>query len=268
MNPAEVLRGLETRVKKRFGQNFLVSEKVVSEMVDAASLTGEETVVEIGSGLGALTERLVDSAKKVIAIELDRDLAEYLRNRHLPNLTVITGNALDIDWTIDIEGDYSIVANIPYSITSPLLRKIFALQHKPKTVVLLVQHEMAERISAPAGSSERGFLTLLTEANASAKIAGKVKPGSFHPMPSVDSAILVLTPTDSKMETVFWPAIEAGFRHKRQTLANSLINDLHLSREKVEAVLEAHKLDKMVRPSVLTFDEWQAVSADIERLLR
>ncbi|HUD20837.1 MAG TPA: 16S rRNA (adenine(1518)-N(6)/adenine(1519)-N(6))-dimethyltransferase RsmA [Candidatus Saccharimonadales bacterium] len=267
MKPAEILRSLEKTARKRFGQNFLVNPKVAEEMITAAELKNTDTVVEIGPGLGALTEELIKKAGRVIAIELDRDLAEYLRNRRLPQVTVVTGNSLDIDWTVTIGNDYKIVANIPYSITSPVLRKIFQLENRPSVAILLIQKEMAERIVAPAGSSERGFLTLLTEANAEVKIVGKVKPGSFHPMPKVDSAIIKVTPSERKMETILWPAVEAAFRHKRQTLVNALTKDLPLKRSELEKFLKKNAWNPLIRPSELTFADWQTLSKEIKNQL-
>ena len=132
MKPAEILRKLKKFPNKRFGQNFLVDEKVLKDIIKTAALSKDDTVVEIGPGLGVLTEQLSKSAGRVIAVEADRELAEYIRHSNLSNVTVITGDALRIDWDITIEGDYKIVANIPYSITSPLLRKIFSLKNKPK----------------------------------------------------------------------------------------------------------------------------------------
>lgn len=264
MNQQQILKELQKFPNKSFGQNFLTDEKVLFDIVESANIEEEDTVVEIGPGLGVLTKELCKLAKKVIAIELDYELAEYLRRQNIPNLTVVTGNALDIDWTIDIQGNYKIVANIPYSITSPLLRKIFALNSKPSSVVLLVQKELAERITAPAGRSDRGYLTLITEANAETKIIRTVKPGSFYPQPKVDSAVISIIPKPvSQMEQIFWPAVEAGFRHKRQTLANAISKDLHIPKGKVENLIIELGLDPLVRPAVLTFEQWVSLSNKI-----
>ncbi|MEK7171143.1 MAG: 16S rRNA (adenine(1518)-N(6)/adenine(1519)-N(6))-dimethyltransferase RsmA [Patescibacteria group bacterium] len=273
MKPAEILRELDKLPQKKFGQNFLTDEKVLADMVEAADIQPGETVVEIGSGLGVLTFELLKHAKQVIAIEADRDLADYLRDKKIKNLTVITGDALRVDWTVAIKEPYRIVANIPYSITSPLLRKIFALDPsaggKPVKVVLLVQKELAVRITAPPGSRERGFLTLLCEASAKIKIVRTVKPGSFHPMPKVESAIIEVVPlAQSKMTTIFWPVIEAGFSHQRQTAVNAIANSLHLPKGKVEQALVEAGLDPMVRPAVLTFDQWKTVSKSLENLIK
>lgn len=260
MDPRQILQTLQTLPKKQFGQNFLVDDAVLTDIVQAAELSPEDTVVEIGPGLGTLTFAVAKQVKRVIAIEADYDLAEYLRPRLPKNVDLIAGDALQTEWDITIEGDYKIVANIPYSITSPLLRKVFRMEHRPSRVVLLVQKELAERITARAGKSERGMLTILTEASASAEIVRDVSAAAFYPSPKVESSVIVLTPRpDNEMSAIFWPAVEAGFRHKRQTLANSL-KDIQLPKEKTEAILGEIGLDPMTRPQVLTFEQWKELS--------
>src|SRR3989344_1094528 len=164
MRPAQILKDIKKLPKKLLGQNFLVDESVVRDMIGAAEIRPDDVVVEIGPGLGALTDELARIAKQVLAIEMDQELVHYLRLKKRRKVKIIHGDALKIDWTVTLEGPFRIVANIPYSITSPLLRKIFLLDKKPTKVVLLVQKEMAVRITAELGSSEHGFLTLLCEA--------------------------------------------------------------------------------------------------------
>ncbi len=252
---------------KKFGQNFLVDEKALTDIVAAAKLKNEDTVVEIGPGLGVLTFALLEKVQRVIAIEADRELADYLREKRPPKLTVITGDALRVDWTIEAPKDYKIVANIPYSITSPLLQKIYQLAHKPSVVILLVQKELAERLTAPPGDRDRGFMTVLSEANANIRIIRKVLPGSFRPMPKVESAVIEITPfATSKVDTVFWPVVEAGFRHARQTLMNGL-KDLPVTRADVQTVFADLSLNPLARPADLSFRQWQQLSKRVEELL-
>jgi len=262
MNPSEILKALNKFPSKKFGQNFLTDEKALADIVEAANLTSEETVVEIGPGLGVLTTELSKTAGRVIAVEADRELAEYLRNQNLQNTTIITGDALRVEWDATIVGDYKIVANIPYSITSPLLKKIFNLKNKPTEVVLLVQKELAQRLVAKPKTSERGFMTIFREANAEAEIIRTVKPGSFYPAPKVDSAVIRLTPyTKNAMERVFWPAVESGFRHKRQTLANALLADLQIAKTETAKILEEIGHTAMARAEELSFEQWEKLSS-------
>jgi len=261
MQPSKELSSLGKHPQKKLGQNFLVDQKVIADLIEAGNVTHEDIIVEIGPGLGALTKVLGEKAKKVIAIEADRELATNLREQKIKNVSVIAGDALQVDWDITVKDGYKIIANIPYSITSPLLQKVFHLDKKPSIMVLLVQKEMAERLSAPAGDNDRGFMTVLTEANATVKIIRKVQPGSFYPMPGVESAIILVTPLEkTRMEDIYWPAIEAGFRHKRQTLANSLKNDLTWPKSEAEASLEKMGLTKLARPAELSFEQWVELS--------
>ena len=269
MNQNEILKRLQKFPSKKLGQNFLRDEKVLADICGAAELNEKDVVIEIGPGLGVLTEALCSRVKKVIAIELDSELAAYLRDRKIANLTVISGNALDIDWTVTLDGSYKIVANIPYSITSPLLRKIFNLSNRPELIVLLIQKEVAQRLSAEPGNRDRGFLTLLTEANGSVKVVRTVKPGSFYPAPKVDSSVVKITPYEhSRIDELFWPVIEAGFSHQRQTAVNAIANTLHLPKGVVERSIVEAGLDPMARPAVLTFDQWKIVSKNLEKNLQ
>mgnify|MGYP001613980862 CR=1 FL=1 len=266
MKPAEILRDIKKLPKKLLGQNFLVDESVVRDMIEAAEIQPDDVVVEIGSGLGALTDDLAKRASLVLAIEADQELVHYLRLKKRRKVKIIHGDALKVDWTVTLVGPYRIVANIPYSITSPLLRKIFLLDKKPTRVVLLVQKEMAERITAKPGSSERGFLTLLCEAAATTTIVRTVKPGSFYPRPKTDSAIIKLTLLpENRSSQIYWPAVEAGFRHKRQTLVNSLARDLLLPKSAVLEIFTALKLAPLVRPQVLTLDDWLKLSEVLQK---
>jgi len=268
MDPRKILETLKALPKKQFGQNFLIDETVLADIVTAGQLLLDDTVVEIGPGLGTLTFELAKTVKRVIAIEADYDLADYLRPKVPKNVDLIAGDALKTDWDVTIEGDYKIVANIPYSITSPLLRKIFLMKQKPSRVVLLVQKELAERITAKAGKSERGMLTLLTEASAQAEVVRTVSSTAFYPTPKVESAVIALEPfSENRMDQIFWPAVEAGFRHKRQTLANSL-KDIQVSKEKTEQILTEIGLDPMARPQVLSFDDWKNLSKRLQVLLK
>ena len=265
MKPADILRTLDKLPNKKFGQHFLVDEKVLTDIIEAAELKGNETIVEVGPGLGVLTAQLAAKAGRVIAVEADRELAEYLRDQNIPNTTIITGDALQIEWDMTIEGSYKVVANIPYSITSPLLRKIFSLGEKPQEVILLVQKELAERLVAQPKTRARGFMTILREANAEAEILRTVKPGSFYPHPKVDSAVIRITPYPaSKMEQLFWPIVESGFRHKRQTLANALSADLQIAKSETTKVLENVGLTTMARAEELSFEQWERLCKQLK----
>ena len=260
MKPSEILRDLKKFPSKILGQNFLVDDSAIEAMLEAAQLSMEDTVVEIGPGLGALTFPLLTRVNRVIAIEQDRELANYLYLKKVKKLTVVTGDALKVDWTVAIPGVYKIVANIPYSITFPLLRKIFSLDRPPTLVALLIQKEAADRLIAPPGSSERGLPTVRTEANARAKVVKRVPSGSFYPGRRVDASIIVFELMPSRDAEVFWPAVEAGFRHKRQTLANGLNKDLKIPKSMLAEFIATIGQKEKCRAQELTFEDWVALS--------
>jgi len=264
MSDKKILRQLNKQPNNMLGQNFLQDQKVVETMLEAGKLSKEGTVVEIGPGTGTLTMALANRAKKVIAIERDITLAEVLRDKAPKNLTIVRGDALQVDWAVTIEGEYKIIASIPYSITSPLMRKILLLKKKPTRLVLLVQKEVAQRLLAQPGSRERGVLTLMREVQMEGEIIRIVPPDAFYPQPKVESAVIVLWPKVNQAEEVFWPAVEAGFRHKRQTLANGL-RDLGLSRQTTEKMLEELALPAMIRPEKLNLEQWIGLSRLIKK---
>lgn len=253
------------QAKKSYGQHFLNDANILNAIIDEALVGDSDTVVEIGPGRGSLTFILARRAKRVIAIEADRELADELRPKLPKNVSLITGDALKVEWELEIESDYKIVANIPYSITSPLLRKIYSLNKKPSVAVLLVQLEVARRLTAPAGSSERGLMTLLREAEADCVLVRKVAAGSFAPPPQVESAVIKVTPYEQSLRsTIFWPAVEAAFSHKRQKMSNA-IGGLPIAKSRVAELLAAVDISPAVRPSELTFGQWQALSAVLEQ---
>jgi 16S rRNA (adenine1518-N6/adenine1519-N6)-dimethyltransferase len=266
MKPLEILRKLKKTPQKSYGQYFLVDERAVEHILTTVKLGRTNSVVEIGPGLGVLTRELVKQAKHVVAIEADRALAEYLRRQNWPNLVVVTGNALQIDWTVSLTEPYQIVANIPYSITTPLLQKIFQLELKPEQAVLLLQKEAAERLSAKPSDTRRNLLSVLAEACAEVKIVKTISRGSFYPVPGVDSAIVELKFLATPMtRTIFWPAVAAGFRHSRQTLLNGL-KELHLDRSKLKQIFNKLKISPLARPTDLTLEQWQQFSQALQRL--
>lgn len=251
------------QAKKSYGQHFLNDANILNAIIDEALVGDSDTVVEIGPGRGSLTFILARRAKRVIAIEADRELADELRPKLPKNVTLITGDALKVEWELEIEGDYKIVANIPYSITSPLMRKIYVLPHKPSVVVLLIQKEVAARLKAAAGSSERGLMTLMREASGEIEIVRNVAPGSFSPPPEVESTVIKFTPfAESKMSSIYWPLLEAAFSHKRQKLTNA-IGGLPIPKARVAELIAEAGIDGSMRPQELDFAAWQNLSAAI-----
>ena len=193
------------RAKKSLGQNFLVDPNIQRKIVEALAPAEQDTVVEIGPGLGALTHHLVELVGRLIAIELDDRLAERLHDQlgGRPNFTLIHQDALQVDFSaLRLPADYKAIGNIPYNITTPLIFKLLERDTRPAVIVLMVQKEVANRVAAPAGDKEYGALSVGVQSVARAERLFTVGRGSFKPAPNVDSAILRITPFDPPALTV------------------------------------------------------------------
>jgi 16S rRNA (adenine1518-N6/adenine1519-N6)-dimethyltransferase len=267
---AEVNRLLKSRGLKpckSLGQNFLVDSNLLTKIVAAADIDEKTGVIEIGPGLGALTDKLLEKAGKVVAIEIDRELAALLRERYEGEnrLTILEQDILtsSLEQIIEIElKDYKklkVVANLPYYITSPIIIKLLEENIHFDSLTLMVQKEVAERLTASLGNKEYGSLTVFVNYYADVKIAFNVSRNVFVPKPEVDSAIIQLMPHREKPfrpvdEQLFFSTLRAGFRHRRKTLTNNLIMEFagDLSREEINEVLGAVSIDGMRRAETLS----------------
>lgn len=255
---------LKTRSPKKYlGQHFLLNEKIADRIIAAADLKDENMVLEIGPGTGILTERLAQRAKEVWAIEKDYDLVTKLRNRYknYKNLKLIHQDALWFD--LSLLENYKVVANLPYSITSPLIRKFIEGDNKPETMVLMVQKEVAERICAKPGDSARGLLTIIVEFYADAKILFEVSRKEFYPQPKVDSAIIKLKIKNqiSKInQKEFFRVVKAGFSSKRRQIHNSLAATLRLPKDQVLELLKKAGIEPMHRAEDLSLQDWDRLA--------
>jgi 16S rRNA (adenine1518-N6/adenine1519-N6)-dimethyltransferase len=257
------------RPKKRFGQHFLSDPNILSRIADAAEITRDNTVVEIGPGLGALTDVLAARAGRVIAVEVDRDLTAALRERFPPgsNVTVVERDALDVDpgallREYGAEGPYLVVANLPYNVAAPVLRLFLESASPPRRMVVMVQLEVAEAIVANPG--RMSLLSVATQVYADTRMVMKVAPGAFHPPPKVQSAVVRLDvaaqPNVDMPLDVFFRVVRAGFGNPRKQLRNSLSFGLHVKQEVIDAVMRDAGIDVTLRPQVLSLDDWAAVT--------
>ncbi len=220
---------------QRLGQHFLIKGGILERIAAAVCPNPEELVVEIGPGRGALTEKLLKRARRVVAIEVDPYLVEHLRGRFDDRLTVITADVLTTD--LSQWGRAPIAGNLPYYITSPILEKVARLDF-PRAVFLM-QKEVAQRLVAEPGSRDYGYLTVQTTLFARARLLFEVKPAAFHPPPKVDSAVVLLEPRPPVSDDPdgFLRFASASFRQKRKTLRNNLVS--LYGKELVEAWPEA-----------------------------
>src|SRR3990167_1463399 len=257
--------------KKSLGQNFLINQRILDKIIQAVEVEPEDIIIEVGPGTGNLTEKLAKKADQVIAIEKDRRLIELLKEKFKDsNIEIVEGDALEVDIgnlllsSISLaygrKVNYKVVGNIPYYITSNLLRTIFEKWPKPKLIVLTVQKEVAKRIVAKP--PDMNLLALSVQFYSSPEIIGYVSKGSFRPMPKVDSAIIKLVPKKALPadKNLFFKLIKAGFAGKRRQLANNLGKNLGLPKDKVIGILKELGLDEKIRAENLSIEKWVELS--------
>jgi len=275
MDPALSLPPLDVRgllrrhglsPKKSLGQNFLVDPAGLQRVVEAAGIPPEAEVLEIGAGLGSLTRYLALAARQVTAVELDQNLIPVLRDvlAGAPNVRIIHGDMLELDPAELVQSDgYLVVANIPYYITSALIRHLLESRRKPGRLVLTIQKEVADRVTAAPG--DLSLLALSVQLYGQPRVAARIPAGAFYPAPNVDSAVLRvdLYPEpripESQIDTFFRLA-KAGFGQKRKTMRNALAAGLHLDGEQAAQLLESAGIDPQRRAETLSLDEWQRLT--------
>jgi 16S rRNA (adenine1518-N6/adenine1519-N6)-dimethyltransferase len=257
-----LLRQYGLRPDKKLGQNFLIDPAALERVVAAAGKLTGEVVLEVGPGLGSLTRLLAERARRVVAVELDADLIPPLERvlDNYENVQIVTGDILQLDPGILVgQPDYCVVANIPYYITSALLRHLLEADFRPDRMVLTVQQEVAARICASPGAMS--LLALSVQVYGHPEIAARIPAGAFYPAPKVESAVVRVDfypepriPTP-ELETFFRLA-KAGFSQKRKTLRNALTAGLGLPASKVEELLDQARVDSRRRAETLSLDEW------------
>lgn len=256
----EILKHFNLRASHRLGQNFLISEEVVYDIVAAADIKSGEKVLEIGPGIGTLTEALLEAGAKVTAVEIDKKLPEVLKEtlKSYDNFTLISGDVLKVDLR-EIMGDepYKVVANLPYYITTPILLNLLEKKLPITKTVTMIQKEVAERITANPGGKDYGALTLAFKYFTDTKIIREVSPKCFYPAPEVISAVIasnVLKEPSVKVkdEELFFKVIKAAFGKRRKTLSNALKSVFG----KDTSALEKAKIDGKRRGETLSIEEF------------
>ena len=270
-----LLRRYHLYAHKGLGQNFLQDPVALEEIVSAAEIQATDTVLEIGPGLGSLTRYLAVSAKEVLAVELDEKLIPPLRAVLAPyqNVHIMHGDILKLaPKDLIAENNYLVVANIPYYITSAVIRHLLAQspkgenQSKPRRIVLTIQKEVAQRICAKPG--DMNLLALSVQVYGNPRIAAHIPAEAFFPAPKVDSAVLVIDifPTPLIKEELldsFFKLVKAGFSQKRKTLRNSLSSGLHISPSNATELLTHMNIDPQRRAETLSIEEWERLAETI-----
>jgi 16S rRNA (adenine1518-N6/adenine1519-N6)-dimethyltransferase len=264
---------------KRFGQNFLTDKRVIQRIVEALEPGPDETIVEIGPGKGALTKALLEQAGPLVAIEFDRNLIPILEESFgsNENFTLVQNDALvtDICKVILPATKARVVANLPYNIATAILQRLIEQRHCLTEMVLMLQKEVVERITASPGSGERGYLSVFVEAYCQTQKLFDVAPNSFRPAPKIWSSVLKLIvrpePTlDVQNEKLLWQVVSAGFAQRRKTILNNLRNAPAPLRENVKShggasiVLCQAEVDLQRRAETLTLDEWVRIARALQ----
>lgn len=272
-NTAEILRKYQFRMQKKYGQNFLIDANILAKIVEAAQINEEDCVLEIGPGIGTMTQYLAEVAGRVIAVEIDRELIPILEETLAPydNVSLLCADILKVDLTELVKknggGPLKVVANLPYYITTPIIMTLFESRIPLSSITVMVQSEVAERMQTGPGSKDYGALSLAVQYYAKPEIVARVPASCFTPRPNVDSTVVRLKkheapPVEVEDEGWFFALIRASFNQRRKTLANGLANagELGINRGQVEAVLEDMGLSKTIRGETFTLERFAEFS--------
>lgn len=273
-NTIEILQKYDFVFRKRFGQNFLIDPHVLDKIIDSAHITKDDFVLEIGPGIGTMTQYLAYAAKEVAAVEIDDALIPILADtlKDYDNVTVIHNDILKVDLNALVaeknQGKpVKVVANLPYYITTPIIMGLFEKKVPMDSITIMVQKEVADRMQVGPGTKDYGALSLAVQYYAKPEIVANVPSNCFMPRPKVGSAVIRLTrhqepPVKVTDEKLMFRLIRASFKQRRKTLLNGLKNaeDLHYSKEQVEQALKISGLPLNIRGEALTLEEFARLS--------
>ena len=273
-NTIEVLQKYNFSFQKKFGQNFLIDTHVLDKIIQSANITEDDMVLEIGPGIGTMTQYLAQAAGKVIAVEIDKNLIPILEDTlsGYDNVRVINEDVLKLDLKkiADEENNgkpVKVVANLPYYITTPIIMGLFESHVPVDSITVMVQKEVADRMQTGPGSKDYGALSLAVQYYAKPEIVANVPPNCFMPRPKVGSAVIRLTrhqnpPVTAKDEKLMFRIIRASFNQRRKTLANGLKNsqELNYTKEQVESAITECGLPLNIRGEALTLEQFAKLS--------
>ena len=274
-NTIEILNKYKFVFQKKFGQNFLIDTHVLERIIDESGITKDDMVLEIGPGIGTMTQYLCENAREVVAVEIDKMLIPILTEdtlKEYDNVTVINDDILKVDVCKIVEErnggkPIKVVANLPYYITTPIIMGLFENHVPVESITIMVQKEVADRMQAGPGSKEYGALSLAVQYYSSAKVVANVPPNCFMPRPNVGSAVIRLTthkerPVNPKNDQLMFRLIRAAFNQRRMTLLNSLNNapDVPATKEAVSKALDELGLSQTIRGEALSLEEFAKLS--------
>lgn len=274
-NTKDIVSKYNFKFTKSLGQNFLIDDGVLKDIVKGAEVDKEDFVIEIGPGVGTLTKELLKEAKKVLAIELDSDLIPILKEelKEFPNFEIINKDVLKVDFNdlLKEEDSVKLVANLPYYVTTPIISSLLKGNHKFKSLTIMIQKEVADRIAAEPNTKEYGSLSLLVQYYCDVKVIRRVSPASFIPRPKVDSIVIRLDRlnkprVDVKDEELFFKIIRSSFNMRRKTLWNAL-KGLGINKDLLGEALQNVSIDSRRRGETLSIEEFANLSNNIKELL-
>lgn len=271
---AEIIEKYHFSFQKKFGQNFLVDSSILDRIIESAQITKEDCVLEIGPGIGTMTQCLAEEAGAVVAVEIDKNLIPVLEDTlsAYENVTVINADILKLDLNRIVEEHnggrpIKVVANLPYYITTPIIMALFEKHVPLHSVTIMVQKEVADRMQVGPGTKDYGALSLAVQYYAKPEVVTKVPADCFMPKPNVDSAVIRLTryekpPVEVEDEAWLFAVIRASFNQRRKTLANGLANAGYpgIGRKQVEEALSDMGLSTMIRGETLTLEQFSELS--------
>lgn len=279
-NTIAILNKYGFNFQKKFGQNFLIDTHVLEKIIRAANITKDDFIVEIGPGIGTMTQYLCEAAREVVAVEIDKNLIPILENDTLAaydNVTVINQDILKLDLNKLVEErnngkPIKVVANLPYYITTPIIMGLFEKDTPIENITVMVQKEVAQRMQVGPGTKDYGALSLAVQFYAEPYIVANVPPNCFMPRPNVGSAVIQLTkhkekPVKVKDEKLMFQLIRASFNQRRKTLQNGLNNssELHFTKEQIVSAIEEAGLVATIRGEALTLEDFARLSDILSR---
>lgn len=276
---AEIIEKYRFSFQKKFGQNFLIDSNILEKIVDSAELTEQDCVLEIGPGIGTMTQYLAEQAREVIAVEIDKNLIPILEETlgDYDNVTVINEDILKVDINRIVQErnggrPIKVVANLPYYITTPIIMALFEKHIPLQSITIMVQKEVADRMQVGPGTKDYGALSLAVQYYSKPEIVARVPASCFMPRPNVDSTVIRLErydepPVEVADESYLFAVIRASFNQRRKTLINGLTNagNLGVSRPDVEKVLAEMELSPTVRGETLTLEQFAELSSRLYR---
>lgn len=272
-----IIRKYDFAFQKRFGQNFLIDGHVIDKIINAANITKSDTVLEIGPGIGTMTQYLAEAAGRVYAVEIDKNLLPVLEEtlQEYDNVTVINEDILKVDIRKLLGDDVNnvkVVANLPYYITTPIIMGLFENHIPAESITVMVQKEVAQRMQAGPGTKDYGALSLAVQYYANPYIVANVPPNCFMPRPNVGSAVIKLTrwetpPVSVKNEKIMFRLIRASFNQRRKTLQNGINNspELSFTKDQVVEALRSMGLSESIRGEALTLEQFAKLSDLLEK---